>query len=173
MVADNWYRFHLGHLTKPAIFTEPTEGKGEEEEVRKLEDLDDVGDIAKTSTLVSTNKAFYRKIPMVRADPEPMCGVPRPNIASPMVPLVDGIPRLSRMPRCTRERRLPGYAGYIPCTPVTRSYTPPPGMATTSFNAVHKKFPADELEHSAYAKSGALSKHVTLTYPFNPFNKVH
>ena len=42
-----------------------TEGKGEEEEVKKLENLDDVGDIAKTSTLVSTNKAFYRKIPMV------------------------------------------------------------------------------------------------------------
>ncbi|XP_063691903.1 uncharacterized protein LOC134824108 [Bolinopsis microptera] len=171
MVSDNWYRFHLGHLTKPTIFKEGSESipapKKEE-----LIDMDDIRDIVKTKTLVSTNKSFYKSLPMVKTVPPNMEGVKRPLDQVFVHDRPGDLPQLSRVPRCTRERRLPGYAGYIPQTPVVRRSTPTFSYDATTVNTVHRPFPAAAHDPSHFVKSGSLSRHVTLTYPFNPFNKI-
>jgi len=172
MVSDNWYRFHLGHLIKPTIFQEGEEDMPEAEK-EDLIDRDDIRDIVKTKTLVSTNKSFYKNLPMVKTEQPNMEGVKRPLDEVYLMDRPAGLPQLSRVPRSTRERRLPGYTGYIPHTPIKRSVTPTFSYDTTTLNTVHRPFPAAAHDPSPFGRTGVLSRHVTLTYPFNPFNSVH
>lgn len=173
MVSDNWYRFHLGHLTKPTIFGQGSDNLPAAPK-QAIIDRDDIQDIVKAETLTSTNKAFYKNLPMVKTTPPDMSGVLRPIKQPTYVPeKTEGLPKLSKVPRCTRERRLPGYAGYIPNTPIKRPNTPTFSYDATTVNTVHRPFPTEAHDPSMFQKTGALSRHVTLTYPFNPFNKVN
>jgi len=174
MVSDNWYRFHLGHLHKPTVFKDSTEAAGPKT-VRKTEHINDIDDIVKTKTLVSTNKAFYKSLPMVPiTNKESACDLDsvRTHLAIPNK-MEGTLPKLSRYPRFSRERKLPGYAGYIPNSPLLRPKTPQFSYDVTTHNSVHRTFPEEEHIKPVFPKSGSMSRHVTLTKPYNPFNKIH
>ncbi|KAH3714797.1 uncharacterized protein LOC127856224 [Dreissena polymorpha] len=70
-------------------------------------------------------------------------------------------------------KKCPGYLGYTPmCPPETRldDRKSPPEM-TSLMRASYRRFPDNIYEREKYARQGPFSKTVTLTFPFNPFNK--
>ncbi|XP_033119609.1 uncharacterized protein LOC117118968 [Anneissia japonica] len=75
----------------------------------------------------------------------------------------------------TFVRQAPGYAGFVPRTPLeipmARAKTPAYKPCSTMRNSF-RPFPAETLCRLLYYRRGPLSKTVTLTYPFNPFSKV-
>ncbi|XP_045194686.2 uncharacterized protein LOC123550322 [Mercenaria mercenaria] len=71
-------------------------------------------------------------------------------------------------------RKCPGYAGYNSlCPPETKlnDKKNPPEWSTI-MSASYGKFPDHVYDKQSFARQGPFSQTVTLTYPFNPFNKV-
>ncbi|XP_033754461.1 uncharacterized protein LOC117337545 [Pecten maximus] len=71
-------------------------------------------------------------------------------------------------------RQTPGYAGFVP-------RAPPEGQMerrlegahmVSTMKATYRELPASTYQKQLNARKGPLSKTVTLTYPFNPYNKV-
>ncbi|XP_052818056.1 uncharacterized protein LOC128244079 [Mya arenaria] len=73
------------------------------------------------------------------------------------------------------EKKCPGYAGYTPlCLPETNLESKlgtSEGM-TSLMKASYRKIPEKVLTKLEYARKGTFSQALTLTSPFNPFNKV-
>lgn len=71
-------------------------------------------------------------------------------------------------------RKCPGYAGYTPlCPPETQLNDKKTPVSRASLMATsYSKFPDTQYKTQHYGRKGSFSKTVTLTYPFNPFNKV-
>ncbi|KAL4235301.1 hypothetical protein ACF0H5_006936 [Mactra antiquata] len=68
-------------------------------------------------------------------------------------------------------RKCPGYAGYNPlCPPDTR--LDDKKEVNTLMSASYRELPHQDNRQRSYARRGIFTKSVTLTYPFNPFNKV-
>jgi hypothetical protein len=70
------------------------------------------------------------------------------------------------------KQNIPGYTGcvYWSAKHPTNSNFGLPIKTTTA--RVHRPIPLEE-EYSPFHRTGVLSKMVTLTYPYNPFNKVY
>ncbi|XP_062517794.1 protein SPMIP7-like [Corticium candelabrum] len=78
-------------------------------------------------------------------------------------------------PRPTKtacKQNIPGYCGHVHWTAkhVTNSDLGSPLKTTTG--RIHRPIPLEE-EQSPFSRTGILSKMVTLTHPYNPFNKVY
>ncbi|OWF37376.1 uncharacterized protein LOC110467495 [Mizuhopecten yessoensis] len=71
-------------------------------------------------------------------------------------------------------RQCPGYAGFVPRAPpegqMERKLEGPHMVST--MKATYRELPASTYEKQQNARKGPFSKTVTLTYPFNPYNKV-
>ncbi|XP_071958617.1 uncharacterized protein [Antedon mediterranea] len=94
------------------------------------------------------------------------------------VPIKENTYRLSIDDKLTSTyvRQTPGYAGFVPRTPLevpmargrlTADYTP-----SSTMRSSFRPFPSEMLHRLSHCRRGPLSKTVTLTYPFNPFSKV-
>jgi len=75
-------------------------------------------------------------------------------------------------------RSVPGYGGFVPRHAVEPKPAPmadedclAASMCSTS-RRTYRRFPPQEYRELQFAHKGPLSKTVTLTYPFNPFNKL-
>ncbi|XP_062601218.1 uncharacterized protein LOC134262912 [Saccostrea cucullata] len=71
-------------------------------------------------------------------------------------------------------RQCPGYSGFVPRTPTESKLTrrPEPTYMVSTMKANYRELPLEEYRKQSFARKGPLSKTVTLTYPFNPYNKV-
>ncbi|KAK3086258.1 hypothetical protein FSP39_015845 [Pinctada imbricata] len=70
-------------------------------------------------------------------------------------------------------RPCPGYAGFVPRSPPEGEMvkTTEHSSMVSTMKATYRKLPEDEYKTREHARKGPLSKTVTLTYPFNPYNK--
>ncbi|XP_048753015.1 spermatogenesis-associated protein 48-like [Ostrea edulis] len=71
-------------------------------------------------------------------------------------------------------RQCPGYAGFVPRKPTAgdlQKRSEPTHMVST-MKANYRELPVDEYRKQTFAKKGPMSRTVTLTYPFNPYNKI-
>ncbi|XP_063441182.1 uncharacterized protein LOC134721856 [Mytilus trossulus] len=71
-------------------------------------------------------------------------------------------------------RQCPGYAGFVPRQPpkIEMEREPERTHMTSVMKASYRELPGKEYRPQNFARKGPMSKTVTLTYPFNPFNKV-
>eukprot|EP00105_Crassostrea_gigas_P014083 XP_011430632.1 PREDICTED: uncharacterized protein LOC105330572 [Crassostrea gigas] len=71
-------------------------------------------------------------------------------------------------------RQCPGYSGFVPRTPTESELTKRPqhSYMVSTMKANYRELPEAEYRKQTFARKGPLSKTVTLTYPFNPYNKV-
>lgn len=72
-------------------------------------------------------------------------------------------------------RKCPGYAGYNPlCPPETELNDKKNtlGSSTTAMSVYYRQFPDTVYKNPKFARRGVFSKTITLTYPYNPFNKI-
>ncbi|VDI08280.1 Hypothetical predicted protein [Mytilus galloprovincialis] len=71
-------------------------------------------------------------------------------------------------------RQCPGYAGFVPRQPpkIEMEREPERTHMTSVMKASYRELPNKEYRPQNFARKGPMSKTVTLTYPFNPFNKV-
>ncbi|XP_066289052.1 uncharacterized protein [Branchiostoma lanceolatum] len=85
----------------------------------------------------------------------------------------------SRLPPCPgdagpRIRPCPGYSGYVPRETAQVKVDvihDPESPFATSMRTTYRKPPTVAFRTSRFAHRGPLCRTVTLTYPFNPFNK--
>nr|XP_022345067.1 uncharacterized protein LOC111137733 [Crassostrea virginica] len=89
--------------------------------------------------------------------------------------------RLSNIfPNCSMEdanpgvRQCPGYSGFVPRTPTESDLAqrPQPTYMMSTMKANYRELPEEVYRKQTHARKGPLSRMVTLTYPFNPYNKV-
>ncbi|XP_038066954.1 spermatogenesis-associated protein 48-like [Patiria miniata] len=72
-------------------------------------------------------------------------------------------------------RTCPGYVGYVPRSPLNVSMEASlvPDLRTmTTMKSSYRPFATKEYSMKEFAHKGPLSRTVTLTYPYNPYNKV-
>ncbi|XP_022108106.1 uncharacterized protein C7orf72 homolog [Acanthaster planci] len=73
-------------------------------------------------------------------------------------------------------RKCPGYAGYVPRSPLRVSMETasifPDQRTMSTMKSSYRTFPTREYAVKEFAHKGPLSRTVTLTYPYNPYNKV-
>lgn len=71
-------------------------------------------------------------------------------------------------------RQTPGYAGFVPRAPPEGQMERKSEGAhmVSTMKATYRELPAATYQKQLNARKGPFSKTVTLTYPFNPYNKV-
>ncbi|XP_078337998.1 uncharacterized protein LOC111137733 isoform X2 [Crassostrea virginica] len=71
-------------------------------------------------------------------------------------------------------RQCPGYSGFVPRTPTESDLAqrPQPTYMMSTMKANYRELPDEVYRKQTHARKGPLSRMVTLTYPFNPYNKV-